>query len=123
MEMIISGKGHKYYPNNKLMLHSDLFIIGTQVSQFDLPRVSIICILLNLSGISACSPLSPCTLPPEAWPLNTGRNYSIRGDPCLTSLHPGYSHSAFSALNTIQKVLLYLLSLNLRHPPGPSTFD
>lgn len=61
MEMIISGKGHKYYPNNKLMLHSDLFIIGTQVSQFDLPRVSIICILLNLTGISACSPLSPRT--------------------------------------------------------------
>ena len=63
MEMMISGKGHKYYPNNKLMLHSDLFIIGTQVSQFDLPRVSIICILLNLSGISTCSPLSPHTPP------------------------------------------------------------
>ena len=61
MKMIISGKGQKYYPNNKLMLHSDLFIIGTQVSQFDLPRVSIICILLNLISISACSPLSPPT--------------------------------------------------------------
>ena len=61
MKMIISGKGQKYYPNNKLMLHSDLFIIGTQVSQFDLPRVSIICILLNLTSISACSPLSPAT--------------------------------------------------------------
>ena len=59
--MIISEKGQKYYPNNKLMLHSDLFIIGTQVSQFDLPRVSIICILLNLTSISACSPLSPAT--------------------------------------------------------------
>lgn len=123
MKVIISGKGQTYYPNNKLMLHSDLFIIGTQVSQFDLPRVSIICILLNLTSISACLPLSPPTPLPEAWPLNTRRNYSTRGDPRLTSLHSGFSHSAISAFNTIPKVLLYPLSLNLRSLPGPSTFD
>lgn len=34
-----SGKGHEYDPNNRLELHSNLFIIGFQPSLFDLSRV------------------------------------------------------------------------------------
>lgn len=38
MKVIISGKCHGYYPDNRLTLHSNLFIIGAQVSQFDLSK-------------------------------------------------------------------------------------
>lgn len=34
-----SGKGHEYDPNNRLELHSNLFIIGSQSFLFDLSRV------------------------------------------------------------------------------------
>lgn len=72
MKVIISGKCHGYYPDNRLTLHSNLFIIGAQVSQFDLSRVPIICTMFNFNPVSSYSSLSPtCPLSSKAWTHNS----------------------------------------------------